>query len=215
MTRNTAERCIAFVGDTRVAAGTLDEVAPAVKRAVTGGDHPPVTVFVDASSVVVELDLRGSVADVESRYAGQPDAGDGGGRGAENPRRHQRGRGRPKLGVVGKEVTLLPRHWAWLAAQRGGASVTLRKLVDRARRENAVADEARRAQDTAYGFMTVMVGNQPGFEEATRALYAGNGDRFREESEAWPCDVRDHARKLAGPAFNRPEPHDREQAADG
>jgi hypothetical protein len=200
MSMESEKRCTAFVGDRRVASGTTAEVARAVKKAISGDEHRPVTVFEDATSGVVELDLRGSPKDVEQRYAdpvpaaAESDVGD-----SVEPSR--RGRGRPKLGVVGKEVTLLPRHWAWLSAQRGGASVTLRKLVDQARRGTAAADEARQAQDAAYRFMQARVGDHPGFEEAIRALFAGDRQRFHDESEGWPDDLKDHARSLAQPAF--------------
>src|SRR4029079_4156101 len=64
-----------------------------------------------------------------------------------------RGRGRPRLGVVAREGTLLPRHWEWLGTQPGGASVVLRKLVEEARRANGDADRTRAARDAAYRFM--------------------------------------------------------------
>ncbi|WP_107313666.1 DUF2239 family protein, partial [Burkholderia metallica] len=109
----------------------------------------------------------------------------------------QRGRGRPKLGVVSREVTLLPRHWEWLAAQPGGASVALRKLVEDARRTHAAADRLRDAQTRAYHFMSAMAGDLPGFEEAARALYANDPARLAELVAGWPEDVRDHALALA------------------
>jgi len=105
------------------------------------------------------------------------------------------------LGVVGREVTLLPRHWEWLNAQPGGASVALRKLVEQARRANAGKDRVRRAQEVAFRFMSAMVGNESGFEEATRALFAGDRQRFEHHSESWPVDLRDYARALAADAF--------------
>lgn len=114
---------------------------------------------------------------------------------AETPER--RGRGRPKLGVVSREVTLLPRHWEWLAAQPGGASVALRKLVEQARRDNADKDRSRRASERAYHFISAMGGDFPGFEEATRALFAGDLAGFAERTAVWPEDVRDHALRLA------------------
>ena len=106
------------------------------------------------------------------------------------------GPGRPKLGVVGREVTLLPRHWDWLAAQPGGASVTLRKLVEAARKERQGPQAIRRAQDAAYRFMHALAGDLPGFEEATRALYAWDVERMRGLIERWPPDVRDHVLTL-------------------
>src|SRR3984957_11907417 len=104
-----------------------------------------------------------------------------------------RGRGRPKLGVVAREVTLLPRHWEWLATQPGGASVALRKLVEEARRTHADKDKIRKAQERAYHFMSAMAGDLPGFEEATRALFADNRSKFKETIGTWPVDVHDHA----------------------
>jgi hypothetical protein len=107
-----------------------------------------------------------------------------------------RRRGRPRLGVVAREVTLLPRHWAWLATQPGGASVALRRLVDDARRAGAGRDRARQARDAAYRFMHALAGDLPGFEEASRALFAGDRDRFAAAVASWPPDVREHATKL-------------------
>lgn len=107
----------------------------------------------------------------------------------------------PGAGVVGREVTLLPRHWEWLGSQPGGASVTLRKLVERARKENAGADRVRRAREVAYRFLPAMAGDRPGFEEATRALFAGDEEKFEAETAGWPADVRGYARALAAGAF--------------
>jgi len=112
-------------------------------------------------------------------------------------RRSRAGRGRPKLGVVAREVTLLPRHWEWLGAQPGGASVALRKLVEVARRASGDRDRGRAARDAAYHFMSVMAGNLPGFEEASRALFADDRRRFAELISGWPGDIRDHVVKLA------------------
>jgi hypothetical protein len=108
-----------------------------------------------------------------------------------------RGRGRPRLGVIAKEVTLLPRHWDWLNVQPGGASVALRKLVDEARRTSGDRDRVRAAQEAAYRFLSALAGNLPGFEEATRALFAYDRRRFTELITGWPEDVRDYAVALA------------------
>ena len=112
-----------------------------------------------------------------------------------------RGPGRPKLGVVAREVTLLPRHWDWLAAQPGGASVALRKLVDEARKTAGGNDRRRAAQESAYRFMQAMAGDLPGYEDATRALFAGDVARFEEQVATWPEDIREHASLLAADAF--------------
>ena len=106
--------------------------------------------------------------------------------------------GRPKLGVVARQITLLPRHWEWLGEQPGGASVTLRKLVEEARRSTAGEAALRRSREACYRFMTTMAGDEPNYEEALRALFAGDAQRFAALTELWPPDVRDHARRLAG-----------------
>ncbi len=183
--------CIAFEGVKRIASGELLEVALAAK-AVLNEQSPllPVLILDAVSSEVVEVDFRGTAADVASRLAAPP-----------------RGPGRPKLGVVAREVTLLPRHWDWLNSQPGGASVALRKLVEEARRGD---DGIRRSQEAAYRFMRTMAGNEPGFEEATRALFARNRDRFEQHIASWPPDVRTHALVLADPAMSRTDPVRRE-----
>ncbi len=99
--------------------------------------------------------------------------------------------------MIAKEVTLLPRHWDWLNVQPGGASVALRKLVDEARRVSGDRDRIRAAQEAAYRFMSAIAGNLPGFEEATRSLFAYDRRRFTEFVAKWPEDVRDYAVKLA------------------
>jgi uncharacterized protein len=181
--------CTAFEGTRLIAAGDLQHVALKAKEVVDRGECAPLLLFDDATSEVIEVDFRGSAADVLHRLFPTPVA--------EEPRRP----GRPKLGVVAREVTLLPRHWEWLNTQPGGASVALRKLVEDARRNNASKDKVRQAQQAAYRFMSTMAGNEPGFEEAIRALFALNSHRFAECISGWPPDVRHHAKKLADVAF--------------
>ncbi len=190
-----------FNGHKRIAAGSLPVNALAVKHALASGVPDPLLTFCDQTGQVVEFDMRGSDAEMLARLppegcrlqgnrsslidfeeSGEP-----------------RGRGRPKLGVVAREVTLLPRHWDWLSAQPGGASVTLRKLVDEARRVNVDRDRQRRASESAYHFMSAMAGDMAGFEEASRALFANDAEKFRQLTEAWPADVRDYVRYLACP----------------
>ena len=192
-------RCTAFAGFRRIASGELRHVALKAQQASNAGEHP-VLVFDDRSSHLVEVDLRGTSADLLKRLAEAPAAlveetGDAG----EVPAR--KGPGRPKLGVVAREVTLLPRHWQWLAAQPGGASVALRRLVEDARKSQAGRDRRRAAQESAYRFMSAMAGNEAGFEDATRALFAGDAATFEERIAVWPEDVRDHAALLAADAL--------------
>ncbi|MBR8179294.1 DUF2239 family protein [Burkholderia ambifaria] len=186
----------AFDGHRRLVSGQLAMVALAVRQ--SAGDATPGTILIfnDATGRAIDLDLRGTADEIRARYAAAPadasaPAGEPTGEG------EPRGRGRPKLGVVSREVTLLPRHWDWLATQPGGASVALRKLVEDARRTHAAADRRRDAQARAYHFMSAIAGDLPGFEEAARALYANDLARLAELIAGWPDDVRDHALALA------------------
>ena len=115
----------------------------------------------------------------------------------------RRGPGRPRLGVVAREVTLLPRHWDWLALQPGGASVAIRKLVEAARRSSGDKDRVRFAQEATYRFVSAIAGDKPHYEEAIRALFAADAARFDKLIAEWPADIRDHALVLAGRAFQR------------
>jgi hypothetical protein len=191
-TMNTAPSSsfTAFAGDRLLASGPLAEVAIAVKMASGGKIAEPITIFDDSTGRSIDLDLRGSHREIIARLS-QPPAP------PEEPASEPRGRGRPKLGVVAREVTLLPRHWDWLGAQAGGASVALRKLVDDARRANGDRDRQRAARDAAYHFMSTMAGDRPGFEEASRALFAGDRQRFTELIANWPVDIRDHIVTIA------------------
>jgi len=162
----------AFQGHTKIAAGNLVEVSSFLKDRPQGG-----FLLFDNAGRQVDLDLRG----IPSEPLADP----------------ARGRGRPRLGVVAREVTLLPRHWDWLNSQPGGASVALRKLVEEARRTHGDNDRVRAAQEAAYRFLSAIAGNLPGFEEALRALFAYDRRRFADLIAGWPQDIRDHAIQLA------------------
>lgn len=185
----------AFLAERCIASGSPERVALALRDVLAGDGQAMPVVFDDRTGRQVDLDLRGSEADVLARLTPAGSA-------APAPR----GPGRPRLGVVAREVTLLPRHWEWLSAQPGGASVTLRKLVDMARRENASQDEVRQAQVACDRFMMAMAGDRPGYEAASRALYAGDAAAFREHIAAWPVDIRAHAARLALAAFEAETP---------
>jgi hypothetical protein len=185
----------AFLGPNRLASGPLAEVAIAVMKASGIAAAPPIVIFDDASGRAIDLDLRGTEREIVARLP-QP-APDSEATADEAAAPEPRGRGRPKLGVVAREVTLLPRHWDWLATQPGGASVALRKLVEEARRTRGDRDRSRAARDAAYHFMSAMAGDLPDFEEASRALFADDRRRFAGLIAGWPDDVRDHAVRLA------------------
>jgi hypothetical protein len=184
---NKTETFTAFTGHRLVAAGGIEAVARALCEEGASGS---VLVF-DASGRPVELDLRlgpeHAVADYGARTAP-----------AEGPPTRQ-GRGRPKLGVVAREVTLLPRHWDWLATQPGGASAALRRLVEEARRADDGSQRQRQTREAAYRVMSALAGDLPGFEEASRALFAGDPERLQSFAAAWPKDVRDFVLRLAAP----------------
>ena len=161
----------AFSGFEHIASGSLAQVYAA-------SSHIPDCMIFDRET--------GRVTDIDPRFPPKEDG----------PRP-----GRPKLGVTPREVTLLPRHWDWLATQPGGASVMLRRLVEEARKASADRPSPRAAMDAAYHFLTVMAGDRTGYEEAIRALYAKDRARFERASEHWPRSIRDHGAALAEPAF--------------
>ena len=174
----------AFVDQSRIAAGALADILPTVKAAFDAGT-PRLLVFDDATGRIVELDLRGSLEDALGRLEPSQERLD--------PSAKPAARGRPKLGVTAREVTLLPSHWEWLASQPGGASAALRRLVDKARRSDG--DKLRQSEEAARRVMLALAGDLPNFDEATRAFYARDYGRFEQLSEAWPRDVGDYVRK--------------------
>ncbi|HVR54000.1 MAG TPA: DUF2239 family protein [Pseudorhodoferax sp.] len=189
-----------FDGHRRVATASLPAIALVLKQLQATGPAAPALVFDNQSGRSIDLDTRGSDEEVLARLAlafpalcagPAPDAAP-----VPAPADEPRGRGRPKLGVVAREVTLLPRHWDWLGQQPGGASVALRKLVEQARHAGSERDRQRQAHERAYHFMSAIAGDLPGFEEASRALFANARERFRGLVAAWPADIREHAEHL-------------------
>lgn len=191
MTDATTSHFTAFVGDRRVARGSYDAIARALAAAPAA--QAPVQVFDDATGTPVDAPPAPEHAALLAQAAAThaPPV-------AAAPRAAP---GRPRLGVVAREVTLLPRHWAWLAAQPGGASAALRRLVDQARKLNEKADSRRQVCDRSYKFMSAMAGHRPGFEEAARALFAGDGVAFARHTAGWPSDVRAHLAELSQGVF--------------
>jgi hypothetical protein len=174
---NTPATFSVFQGDRMIAAGSRDEARAAVREA---GSNARVLVFEDATGAQIDLDVR----DTDDAISGAISEA-------------ARGRGRPRLGVTPREVTLLPRHWDWLAQQPGGASVALRRLVEEASR--SPAERRRVATKASYAFMHAIAGDRPGYEEALRSLFAGDRERFEAQIAAWPVDVRAYAVRLAFP----------------
>ena len=176
----------AFVGPRLLAWGELRTVLRAAKEQFDHDNGAPLLVFDDRTGKARDYDLRGDSEAVVARAI---------------PAQQPAGRGRPKLGVVSREVTLLPRHWEWLEEQPNGISAALRRLVDEARKREPGEGRARRAREAAHAFMTAMAGDRAGFEEALRALYAKDRERFTQKIARWPGDIRRHAERLAEPSF--------------
>lgn len=183
--------CTAFAGDRIIARGELMAAAAAVKRAHDAEPGMTVLMFDDTTGRQVELNLHGTEEEFLARL--REELGHGG--------REKSGPGRPKLGVECREVCLLPKQWEWLKTQPGGASAALRRLVLQASKENKEADELRNAQESLYRFMDALAGNQPGYEEALRAMFAGDAELFEKHVDQWPEDIRNHALKMSRPVF--------------
>ena len=185
-------RAIAFDHHRLIASGPLADVVRALKQALDAGGDGPLLLFDEHSSRPLDVDLRGGADEVLACL--QHDG--------PLPEPAARGPGRPKLGVVPREVTLLPRHWDWLGQQLGGASAVLRQLVEQALRGSGAAARAREAIESVDRFMLAMTGDFADHEEASRAFYRGDRERFASFTESWPVDIRNHLRHLAGMAWN-------------
>ena len=193
MGENQQQTYSAFDGVKLLAQGPLADVVIKVKRKVKADPKASILVFSDSTGKEMDFDLRGSEKEVLERlevFLSQ-----------EN-QNISSGPGRPKLGVVAREVSLLPRHWEWLSTQSGGASATLRRLVEEASKTSTGRDQIKKSQESAYKFMSTMAGNFSGFEEAIRALFARDKKKFREQMHDWPGDIKQHALKLAENSFD-------------
>ena len=185
------QSCTAFRNSKMIASGKMVDVVLTAKIHMDKNPKIAVLVFDDLTGQQIEIDYRGTkdkfLARLKETATEEPPT--------------KVGPGRPKLGVVSREIGLLPRHWDWLSRQPEGASAVLRKLVEEAQKKNAARDELRKAQEAAYRFMTIMAGDLPDFEEALRSFYAKDKAKFSKSMEEWPKDIREHAMKLAKPAL--------------
>jgi hypothetical protein len=187
--------CTAFAGGSVIAHGSFATVVLTAKKIFDDGEKNNILIFDDEDARQLDADFSGTVENVARRLEWIEKASK-----KEEPRDSAKP-GRPKLGVVSREVTLLPRHWQWLADQPGGASVAIRKLVEQARKDNSEVDKKRAAQEAAYRFMSAMAGNEPGFEEASRAFFADRREQFEDLIKEWPIDIKCYLQNLAGRAF--------------
>lgn len=185
----------AFAGDQLIVSGLMETVVVRTKERLDQGESRPVLIFTDRTGTQVDFDFRGTPAEVLARLPSHPMFVP-----SEPAAKARTGPGRPKLGVVCREVSLLPRHWDWLDRQPVGVSATLRRLVDEARKSGHGAELARIAREAVGKFMWEMAGNRPGFEEASRALFARDQARLLSLIQEWPEDIRAHVTRLVGEA---------------
>jgi hypothetical protein len=186
---------IAFSGHRKITSGKISHVALKLKEHLLREPKAAFLIFDIKTGHPVEIDLRGTKESILRRLEPVPDE-------AGQKLDQKPGPGRPKLGVISREVTLLPHHWEWLSGQSGGASVTLRKLVEEAKKKNFAKDLIRHAQEAAHRFMSALAGDLPGFEEALRSLYARDRDGFAQKIKLWPKDVREHVLKTSDSAWH-------------
>ncbi len=177
-----AKKYTAFVGERLVASGSLAELLPKLKAIFDRNRSALFLIFDDETGAQVDFDLRGTVAEVLARHGPNPSP---------------TGPGRPKLGVISREITLLPRHWEWLGLQPNGASAAIRRLIDEARKREPAKMRRQQALHATERFLFAMAGNYPGYEEATRALFQGDSQRFAALISPWPKDVRNYALRLS------------------
>jgi hypothetical protein len=174
----------AFAGDRCIVSGPLEALLCAVKAQLDRDPVAQILIFEDGTGRQIDFDFRGTTDEVLARAIPEPT---------------KRGSGRPRLGVVSREISLLPRHWEWLEQQPNGISAALRRLVEEARKRDPGGEQARLAREAASRFMTAMAGDLPGFEEASRALFGKDNDRFEELIREWPTDIRAHLVRLLHP----------------
>lgn len=183
---NDATTYTAFLGQQRLITAPLRAMLTHLKQHLDfAARTSPLVIFNDQTGKVVDFNLQGTLEEVLEREAPEPRSGPG----------------RPKLGVVSREVSLLPRHWDWLESHPNGASAALRRLIDEARKADPVAERKRQAILPTDRFLIVMGGDLPGAEEASRALYNGDGATFRAAVQGWPEDIRNHVLHLSAAAF--------------
>jgi uncharacterized protein len=179
----------AYIGNSLIASGSIEEILPILKKSFDRDRGAMILTFHDQTGEPVDFDLRGSLSEVQSRVV------------RHEPRS---GPGRPKLGVVAREISLLPRHWDWLSEQPNGASAAIRRLIDEEGKRSPDKAARRIAMKVTGRVMSAIAGNFPGYEEASRALYAADGERFHSLIASWPADVRDYLKRLIVPVFLNP-----------
>lgn len=182
---------VGFAGTSVIARGAIAEVALICKDRIDSGEEHRIAVFDDETGRPIDVDFSGTKAKVLARLSGNPVA-------AQHTQTagKQAGPGRPKLGVVSREVSLLPRHWEWLSEQRGGASAILRRMVDMEKKSTGGQEQGQRAIEAAHRFMWDIAGDQRGFENASRALFAKDFDAFDKQTAIWPAGIQEQLQRF-------------------
>jgi hypothetical protein len=180
------ETYTAFDGVEQVCQGPLFEVVARVKKRLGKAENSAILIFSDVTGKTMDINFQGSEKDVLGRLE------------MFVPKEQEAvvGPGRPKLGVVSREISLMPRHWEWLATQPGGASATLRSLIEDAKKRSSEKVSGKQLQECAYRFMSVMAGDREGFEEALRALYRLDRKSFLTHIRSWPRDIKNHVMEM-------------------
>ena len=171
---------VAFYGNQQVAVGELTDMLTKTtiflkEKQTTGTDTEPLLIFNEQNGSQIDFDFRGSLEEILERAL---------------PKQKKRRAGRPKLGVISREITLLPRHWEWLESQTKSASASLRLLVEEAMKREGGEAKIKKNIAVTDRIMMVMAGNLTYFEEASRALNARNVERFEECVSTWPDDIK-------------------------
>lgn len=190
---NIANNYTAFDGHKLIFQGPLSEVITKTKKRIGKSENSSILIFSDETGQTIDFNFHGSEKDILKRLETFV---------SSSQLKENSGPGRPKLGVVAREVSLLPRHWEWLATQSGGASATLRKLVDEAKKKYESGSTVKQSQERTYKFISVIAGDMNGYEEALRALYKKDEKKFLALISDWPSDVKTHAAELAKSVFN-------------
>lgn len=173
--------------------GSLNEVAIAVKKRLRIQSDARILIFSDSTGRQVDLDFSGTEKDTLERlkiYIPK----------TASP---HTGAGRPKLGVIPREISLLPHHWEWLLNQEGGASSAIRRLIDEKNKPALLAkDKIKQAQEVTYKFLSAIAGDLPHFEDVIRFLYRKDKKKFENLMSDWPKDIVKYSTALANQAFD-------------
>ena len=182
----------AFDGSVLLFRGGLKEVVLNIKEHLGRSENSSVLIFSDLTGKTMDFSFHGSKQDILKRLEKYTFT--------EEPKEPS-GPGRPKLGVVSREISLLPRHWEWLATQSGGASATIRLLVEEARKKSSNISSIKQMQERAYQIMSVLAGDLQGYEEALRALYKKDSKVFFTHVKRWPIDIQKYLNEITKPVF--------------